>query len=99
MEPSPALILEESHPPAEGHLCAHPTLPCGPPVSLLRSLASDGGRGQHLRLILEKVWEGDFVFTLISINRGEGFFKQGSVDRTGDIKGTEMKKISASLYT
>ena len=41
---------------------------------LVKGSGSDGGRGQHLRLILEKVWEGDFVFTLISINRGEGFF-------------------------
>lgn len=48
----------------------------GPVVTsvLIKESGSDGGRGQHLRLILEKVWEGDFVFTLISINRGEGFF-------------------------
>lgn len=74
MEPSPALILEESHPPAEGHLCAPPHF--GPVVTsvLVKGSGSDGGRGQHLRLILEKVWEGDFVFTLISINRSEGFF-------------------------
>lgn len=43
----------------------------GPVVTsvLVKGSGSDGGRGQHLRLILEKVWEGDFVFTLVSINR------------------------------
>ena len=64
-EPSPALVLEESHPPAEGPPLCAPRPHFGPVATsiLVKGSGSGGGRGQHLQLILEKVWEGDFVFT------------------------------------